>query len=355
MMIILDALCAGALLLAATPGTKDYASLPPSPAETMAKMKAAKISLAQAIDLVQKDTGGSVRAASLALDGDTPRIELEMCTPEKILDVVVNAVDGTIAKRAERQRFPGEPVTGAWQELPSGVKFFELEPGSGAQPKDRQAVVKVQYTGWLVDGTKFDSSFDRGEAYITSLDQVVPGFAEGVMGMRVGGKRKLIIPFELGYGVEGWTGIPGRAMLIFDVELREILDAAPLSPETKRFNDIQAANQELTSRLKAGDLKGVAALYADDAVMLGPGGFRIAGRKAIDDYWTGIKHPVDWQLEILSLDGKDDLTHQIGRSVLTTADDQGNQRVSDVFFSLIWRRQPDGTYKVAVDAYWPPK
>jgi ketosteroid isomerase-like protein len=94
-------------------------------------------------------------------------------------------------------------------------------------------------------------------------------------------------------------------------------------------------------------------MYADDAVMLGPDNFRVQGRKALDDYWTGIKHPVDWQLEILNLDGKDDLVHQIGRSVLTTNDDQGNQRVSDVFFAVIWRRQSDSTYKIVVDSYWP--
>ena len=93
--------------------------------------------------------------------------------------------------------------------------------GDGDQPADPSSSVEVHYTGWLVDGTKFDSSVDRGQTYKLALNRFVPGFAQGVGSMKVGGKRKLIIPAHLGYGERGGGGgkIPPGATLVFDVEL----------------------------------------------------------------------------------------------------------------------------------------
>ncbi|MEM9163683.1 MAG: FKBP-type peptidyl-prolyl cis-trans isomerase [Cyanobacteria bacterium P01_F01_bin.4] len=106
----------------------------------------------------------------------------------------------------------------------SGLKYVELEEGTGAVPATGQTVV-VHYTGTLEDGTKFDSSRDRNQpfSFRIGVGQVISGWDEGVGTMQVGGRRKLIIPPELGYGARGAGGvIPPNATLLFDVELLRI-------------------------------------------------------------------------------------------------------------------------------------
>jgi FKBP-type peptidyl-prolyl cis-trans isomerase len=110
-------------------------------------------------------------------------------------------------------------------EMPNGLKYTDTKTGDGATATPGNKV-SVHYTGWLYNngakGSKFDSSVDRGQPFQFTLGahQVIAGWDEGVAGMKVGGKRTLTIPPELGYGARGAGGvIPPNATLIFDVEL----------------------------------------------------------------------------------------------------------------------------------------
>lgn len=107
----------------------------------------------------------------------------------------------------------------------SGLIVEEIETGSGDVATKGQ-MVSVHYTGWLTDGTKFDSSKDRNDPFNFPLGagHVIKGWDEGVQGMQVGGKRKLTIPPALGYGARGAGGvIPPNATLVFEVELLKVL------------------------------------------------------------------------------------------------------------------------------------
>jgi FKBP-type peptidyl-prolyl cis-trans isomerase FkpA len=106
----------------------------------------------------------------------------------------------------------------------SGLQYEDLAEGAGAAAKAGDSV-EVHYTGWLTDGTKFDSSLDRGRPFAFALGagKVIKGWDEGVAGMKPGGKRKLVIPANLGYGSRGAGGvIPPNAELIFEVELLQV-------------------------------------------------------------------------------------------------------------------------------------
>jgi FKBP-type peptidyl-prolyl cis-trans isomerase len=120
---------------------------------------------------------------------------------------------------------PAAPTAAANEvTTPSGLKYVDQVVGAGAQPQAGRTAV-VHYTGWLMDGKKFDSSKDRGQPFTFTVGrgEVIKGWDEGVATMKVGGKRTLIVPPDLGYGARGAGGvIPPNATLKFEVELLDV-------------------------------------------------------------------------------------------------------------------------------------
>jgi FKBP-type peptidyl-prolyl cis-trans isomerase len=126
-------------------------------------------------------------------------------------------------KTAPARPNPNAPakVTGPGTTTPSGLQYWDIKLGTGRAAQQGDSV-SVNYTGWLTNGKKFDSSIGRGPFTVEPLGTapVIKGWNEGIAGMKVGGKRQLRIPADLAYGAQGYPGvIPPNATLIFDVQL----------------------------------------------------------------------------------------------------------------------------------------
>jgi FKBP-type peptidyl-prolyl cis-trans isomerase FkpA len=127
----------------------------------------------------------------------------------------------TFNSGATSMTLPGAPITGITEQMRGGMKIYDLVVGPGTEAKTGM-MVKVAYSGWLTDGTPFDSSVGKNDGYSLRLGnaEVIKGWDQGIVGMKVGGKRKLVIPPDLGYGSQGYPGaIPPNATLVFDLEL----------------------------------------------------------------------------------------------------------------------------------------
>ena len=122
-------------------------------------------------------------------------------------------------------QLPGAPGSGSkMHKLASGLQYDDLLVGSGKMAEPG-STVSLHYTGYLLDGTKFDSSLDRGETlkFQVASGQMIQGFDEGVRGMRIGGKRKILVPWSMAYGEAGRPPvIPPKAALVFDRELIDV-------------------------------------------------------------------------------------------------------------------------------------
>ena len=145
-----------------------------------------------------------------------------LATSPGVLADPAGAKDAKKTAPAAKPATKETPVSEQVHSTPSGLQYVDLSEGTGALP-ERGKNVSVHYTGWLKNGKKFDSSVDRGRPFEFRLGagQVIKGWDEGVATMKIGGKRKLIIPPELGYGDQDVGGglIPARSTLIFEVEL----------------------------------------------------------------------------------------------------------------------------------------
>jgi FKBP-type peptidyl-prolyl cis-trans isomerase FkpA len=123
-----------------------------------------------------------------------------------------------------------------WKTTASGLQYKAVTEGTGAAPKETSEVT-VHYKGTLIDGTQFDSSYDRGQPATFGLNQVISGWTEGLQLMKVGGKYEFAIPPDLGYGLGGPNTIPPNSVLLFEVELMDVKEAG--APEADGSVTIQ--------------------------------------------------------------------------------------------------------------------
>ena len=217
----LGALGLGAAAVSMAPAT-DYTNIPPDAAEVQKALEAKKLSLSKALAAAEAKTGGLATSAQLNLD--TGAVEVTCYAGGKAHKLSVDGASFEVKSDVEVPpfQFPGDAVSGKPQKTASGLQYFELKEGTGDSPLPTSQV-KVHYTGWTLDGKKFDSSVDRNQPATFGLNQVIKGWTEGVGSMKVGGKRKLVIPAALGYGDRGAGGvIPPGATLIFEVELLKV-------------------------------------------------------------------------------------------------------------------------------------
>lgn len=174
---------------------------------------------------------GSTTSPTPAADAlVTPDVAMATAPAEAGAPTVAAASGAPLMAAADMtlENLPGEKATGEILTTPSGLRYVVLKEGVGDKPT-KDSTVTVNYNGFLTNGTTFDSSYDRGEPATFPLNGVIAGWTEGLQLVSPGGKIKLIVPSDLGYGANGYPPvIPGNATLVFDVEL--LPAPAPAAP-----------------------------------------------------------------------------------------------------------------------------
>jgi FKBP-type peptidyl-prolyl cis-trans isomerase len=174
-----------------------------------------------------------IKGFSTSMKGDSTLLTAEVANEVFRAYIAKAQKADTDLKKAAGEKFLAENSTAEGVNVtPTGLQYKVLTPAEGPKPT-AQDTVKVHYKGTLLDGTVFDSSIDRGEPVEFPLNQVIPGWTEGVQLMAIGSKYKFFVPYNLGYGEQGTQGgpIPGFATLIFEVELLGIKTYREPAPE----------------------------------------------------------------------------------------------------------------------------
>lgn len=194
-----------------------------------------------------------IKGFTSALKGDSTLLKPEVATEYfKNYITKAQAVESAAKKDAGVKFLEDNKTKAGVITTVSGLQYQVLTPSEGPKPAATDSV-KVHYQGYLVDGTKFDSSVDRGEPITFPLNGVIPGWTEGVQLMSVGSKFKLFVPFNLGYGEQGAGNgvIPPFSTLIFEVELLKIMPFVAAKPVT----EIKVAPVPTTKKAPAKKIK----------------------------------------------------------------------------------------------------
>ena len=176
-----------------------------------------------------------IKGFATAMKGDSALMTSEFATEFFKNYITAEQTKDADAKKGDGEKFlVANKTKEGVQTTATGLQYQVLVAKDGPKPQATDSV-KVHYVGTLVDGTKFDSSIDRGEPITFPLNQVIPGWTEGVQLMSIGSKYKFFVPYNLGYGEKGAGNgaIPGFATLIFEVELLEIKPLKEIAPVTE--------------------------------------------------------------------------------------------------------------------------
>lgn len=197
---------------------------------------------------IGQQIGGNLKNQHIDFDSDVLAMSIveaaqgkeSKLKPEEMQAALMKLQEGMMKKQqeeAEKNKTEGaaflekNKTAAGVKVTPSGLQYIVVQEGTGKAPTLKDTV-KAHYTGTLINGQKFDSSYDRGQPAEFPVEGVIKGWTEALQMMKVGGKMKLFIPSELGYGPAARPGIPANSVLVFDVELLDVVQpgAAPAAP-----------------------------------------------------------------------------------------------------------------------------